>query len=1010
MVRFAQAQSRFGSDAEDLPSQRRSLIVGRGAERTAIERLLASVEHDRGPAVLEVVGEPGIGKTTLLEGVGEPRSSRRLVLRGRAAEFESDLPYGLFVDALDAHLVGVTQGRHPKLDEDGLAELAGVFPSLEREVAAPIVVVREERFRFHRAVRALLEQLAGSGSLVLALDDIHFADPASCELLASLVRRPPSCPLLLALAYRSGRGPPAVVTELIAATRAERAHRIEVGPLSQDESNELMAGEEISEGWRVSLYAQSGGNPFYLEQLLRSRRLVAERPAGPAPPASGTGSFGGRPYTLSGRVSEEVAVAIAREVGALPRLAQAVLQAAAVAGEPFEPDLVAEIADVAEPDALRSLDELQTRDLIRPTAVAREFRFRHPLVRAAVYGSLKGGWRVAAHARAARALALRGASAAACAPHVEQSARRGDDEAISLLVEAARTATGRAPASAARWLAAAVRLVPERGPGSERRLELMPELAGAFASIGALEQCQEILLQALDLLPDATDELRTALIAGCAQAEIFLGRYEQARARLVHALGEVGEEISPARVQLELALAAYGTYANDFDLAVRSAASARVHASELGRQALHATALSILSLSSYAAGEIADAEDAHSSACALVDELSDGSISRRVEMMWFLGWAGWFLGRYGAAEAHFARGIAVSRAYGDARLLIEMTVGHAIALTWLGRLGEAVALSEEALEAGQLSNSPNRLMWCNIARCLSLTAAGDLDAALPAGEEAVAIARELGVSVVSAGAGWTCAAALIEGGEHQRAVDVLLELLGGPELSGYFAGMRPFCYGLLTRAETRRGNAAGARDWAQRSAASAGQIGLALGRAHSDLALAEANLRDDAAVAAGLALRAAEAFDRTGAPINAARAWLVAGKALGASGDRERAGDELRRAEQSFAEFGARRLQAEAVRELRRIGRRVRSTGRRGAGAMGGAGSSDELASLSGREREVAELVTARKTNREIAADLYLSEKTIESHLSSVFVKLGVNSRTDVAHTVERTRAQRRFE
>jgi len=143
---------------------------------------------------------------------------------------------------------------------------------------------------------------------------------------------------------------------------------------------------------------------------------------------------------------------------------------------------------------------------------------------------------------------------------------------------------------------------------------------------------------------------------------------------------------------------------------------------------------------------------------------------------------------------------------------------------------------------------------------------------------------------------------------------------------------------------------------------------------------------------------------------DAARARLVAGKALGAAGDRERAGAELRRAEQSFAEFGARRLQAEAVRELRRIGRRVRSTGRRGAGGMGGAGGADKLASLSGREREVAELVTARKTNREIAADLYLSEKTIESHLSSVFVKLGVNSRADVARAVERNRAQRRVE
>lgn len=954
--------------------------------------MLGWVEEQRSSAVLEVVGEPGIGKTTLLETVGEPRPAGRLVLRGRAAEFEGDLPYGLFIDALDAHLAGITQSRGEGMDAENLAELAGVFPSLEQRVEAPVVVVQEERFRFHRAVRALLERVARGGSLVLALDDIHFADPASCELLASLLRRLPDGPVLLILAYRSGRGPATVAGELIAAARSERMERIELGPLSRAESEALIVAEGLSEPTRAALYAQSGGNPFYLDQLLRAHRRAGAG-ASPLTLAAAPGV-----EALASTIPADVAAVLVQEVDALPRAARAVVQAAAIAGEPIEPDLVAEVAGLSEGEVLLALDELHDRDLIRPAAVAREFQFRHPLVRTAVYRSLKPGWRVAAHARAASALVQRGAPAIVCAPHLEQSATHADWDSIALLTEAGRAAAGRAPASTARWLAAAIRLMPARGPGSERRLELMLERAAALVSIGALEQCHEVLVEALELVPEGTRERPTALVVKCAQAEIFLGRYEEARTRLVRALAEAGDEITPAMVTLELALAWYGTYANDLELAVQSARRALVGACQLGHGGMRAAAAAILSLSSYAAGNVGDAEDAHSYATALVIGLEDTFVARHAELLWFLGWSGWFLGHYDAAEAHFERGIAVSRASGDARLLIEMTVGRSITLTWLGRLGEAVALSEEALEGAQLNNNPSRLMWCHIACCLSLTAAGDLDAAVEAGERSVRIARALGPSAISAAVGWTCAAALIEAGEQEHGIDVLLELLGGSELPHYFAGMRPMCYGLLTRAEVRRGCGAAAREWAARATASAEQVGSGLGRAYSDLALAEASPTDQPALAGELALGSADTFERTGAPLDAARARLVAGKALVAAGDRERGGDELRRAEEAFGQFGARRLRAEAVRELRRIGRRVRRAGRRGS-VDGG-----RLASLSGREREVAELVTARMTNREIASHLFLSEKTVESHLSSVFVKLGVGSRVDVARAVELAR------
>src|SRR5262249_7944588 len=158
------------------------------------------------------------------------------------------------------------------------------------------------------------------------------------------------------------------------------------------------------------LYEASGGNPGYLDAL---REPVGVPPAG-----------------------------ILAELAALPAAARVVALAAAVAGDPFDPELVAAIAPVPVARALDTLDGLAARDLIRPEATARQFRFRHPLVREAAYHAAgghpagagdRGDWRRAAHARAAAHLRERGAGAIVQAPHVEQGLINGDEHAIAVL-------------------------------------------------------------------------------------------------------------------------------------------------------------------------------------------------------------------------------------------------------------------------------------------------------------------------------------------------------------------------------------------------------------------------------------------------------------------------------------------------------------------------------------------------------------------------------------------------
>ena len=191
------------------------------------------------------------------------RADRRgwLVLAGSAAELEGELPFAVFVDALDEYLEGLEPHRLDALDDDVRSELAHVFPAIPANgSAAP-----GDRYRSHRAVARLLEALAMPKPLVLLLDDVHWADAGSCDLLGSLLRRPPGRPVLIALTLRPRQMPERLAAALERAYRAGTLQRLALERLSLDEARELLGAEVDAD----ALYEQSGGNPFYLEQLAR---------------------------------------------------------------------------------------------------------------------------------------------------------------------------------------------------------------------------------------------------------------------------------------------------------------------------------------------------------------------------------------------------------------------------------------------------------------------------------------------------------------------------------------------------------------------------------------------------------------------------------------------------------------------------------------------------------------------------------------------------------------------
>jgi DNA-binding NarL/FixJ family response regulator len=195
------------------------------------------------------------------------------------------------------------------------------------------------------------------------------------------------------------------------------------------------------------------------------------------------------------------------------------------------------------------------------------------------------------------------------------------------------------------------------------------------------------------------------------------------------------------------------------------------------------------------------------------------------------------------------------------------------------------------------------------------------------------------------------------------------------------------------------GNADAADAYARIAEEDAAQLGLQLpaalaGRARAAVLLAAGEPSEAARVAA----RSADEAAAVGAMLHAAFAHSLQGRALAAAGERTEAIAMLRQAERELDACGSVRARDEMRRELRRLGARAEPRGP----STSGTG----VASLTKRELEIATLVTDRKTNREIAVALFLSEKTIESHMRSIFNKLGVSSRVEVARAVERDRRE----
>ncbi|GAA1274252.1 hypothetical protein Psi02_03740 [Planotetraspora silvatica] len=921
---------------------------GREAEVARLRTLLAG-----GPAAAFVLvsGEPGIGKSRLLSAFAAAAEHHGVpALSGRATEMASGIPWALLVDALD--------------DAEMRPELAPHADRLRARLAArtpAAAVTGVERHRTHRRSRALVEAAAARSGLLLLLDDVHWADAASAELIDYLVRHPARSTVVV-ISVRTGRLPTMLDRSLAASVAP--VFPMSLGPLSLEDARSLMPGTSPAAGRR--LYEIGRGNPLYLEILGQLPPRAVDQLSDVAAVADGA------------RVG--LGALIARELATLRAPLATVVQAASVVGEPLDSALVAVVAEMTEDEVRGALDELVARDVLR--ASDGRLLFRHPLVRAAAYRMTGHSWRTAAHHRAAGHLAGQNAPLSLRAEHLRHGIFPGDLDGSRLLATAALESLSVAPAAAARWLRAALWALPDDPGNAERRCHLRLALAKALNASGRFNEGRAILHE----LVAGDGPSRYAALECLGAAERALGRLPEARALLSAELDRTAGAGPRARVGLLVELAAVDMLGGDWRAGAENAAEALRCAGPGSRPGLSAVATAMTALAELYRCRFGRGLTRLEEARRAADALNDLELCDDLDIMAVLAWGEFLVDEHRDALRHVERGLRTARRYGHDDVVPQLYVVRSVVHARLGMASQALADAEDGEEIARHLDSAELRTFVQAVKSLPLLWREGPVAALPA----IADARD-GHTLRSVWWRDIADQAMAEARFLAGDPDGCRALLAGRPGSGSGSGTgdlgphAPSVYALRSQAEVACGDLKTGWEWYARAAAVAergaprAQLG-SVARARAVIAQA----RGDHAAGAAAARNAVNCFAAESLPIDEGLAWMLLAELTSRLGDSRAAQRHLGAARELFTDCGASWLARQVGREQRRAGAR----GKRGS----------QPAGLSGREREIAELATQGLTNRQIAERLFLSPRTVETHLAKVFQKLGVSTRTALAH------------
>ena len=462
------------------------MLLSRESERRTLDRLLADARLGQS-GVLALLGEPGIGKTALLEHAAGRADGMR-VLRARGVESESEVPFGGLLELLRPALGAVDQIPGPQ------AEALGGALALRPARAG-------DRFAIGAAVLSLLAAFAEREPLLLLIDDAHSLDPSSAEALLFAIRRLLADPIAVLIAARSGE--PSLLD-------GSGLPLLEIEGLDRDAAAELT---QLPEPAVERLYAETGGNPLALIELAADTSLLGgAQPDGPLP------------------ISASIARAFLRRSSTLPEDTRRMLMLAAASDDRDVCTLGRAGASLGLP--IEALAAAEDAGLV--TITAGRFEFQHPLVRSAIYGEAEAQERRAAHRALADALPDRELDRRAW--HLASAAVGPDTAASSALEQAGVRARRRSAYSEA---AAAFERAARLAPDPERQPALLHAAADATLNAGLSDRALALLGEARAAAPP--DPLGY-------QIEHLLGYLVSRRGRLMdgHAvLVEAAERAAP---------------------------------------------------------------------------------------------------------------------------------------------------------------------------------------------------------------------------------------------------------------------------------------------------------------------------------------------------------------------------------------------------------------------------------------------------------------------------------
>lgn len=413
LVPVAFTRPRF--EARPVPEYLAAPLIGRTAERAQIERALEEARQGYGRLVL-VHGEVGVGKTRLVQEVLDSTEDICLLV-GHAYEADGIAPYQPLVEALRCALP-LLDALNPPLAPIWMRELARLLPELEVRlppgtISGLVVDAEQARSRLFEGVARLLARLAELQPVVLVVDDLHWADEATLEMLSYLARTVARQRVLLIGTYRTEEAGPALHRLIRDLRRAELVTQVQVRRLNQEEVTLMirrMAGmEEGAERFSQRIFERTAGNPFYIIEVLRSlfEQGVLRREARGWATAWEDFASDYRTLPLPTSVREVVEARLER----LDLHARSILETAAVIRQPFSFRIVQQASGLPETDALDAFDTLLRASLIHEVATELEgsiYDFTHPLIREVAYQNLSGARRQHLHMRVGQTLEAAG--------------------------------------------------------------------------------------------------------------------------------------------------------------------------------------------------------------------------------------------------------------------------------------------------------------------------------------------------------------------------------------------------------------------------------------------------------------------------------------------------------------------------------------------------------------------------------------------------------------------------